>query len=151
MHHSFHSNNHNYHYCTTNKKTMTGHPTDIFSTKPADKLFNLIHQQSGAPIHHSCNNLTLTTTKGRRRRNMGYPTDIFTTKLADGCICPICHDIVRDASSMKECGLTFCDVCIKTSLSLRHLSSGSFRYKPKLFCERDYWRIAGPLPGVGWQ
>ena len=47
---------------------------------------------------------------------MGYSTDLFTTEPAAGCICAICHDVLKDASSFVECGHTFCNSCINASL-----------------------------------
>ena len=43
---------------------------------------------------------------------MGHPTDIFLSKPDDSFTCAICHEILKDASSFKECGHTFCDECI---------------------------------------
>lgn len=48
------------------------------------------------------------------RPRTGHPTDIFCTDPPPSCICVICLDIVRDASSLKECGHTFCNECIKS-------------------------------------
>ena len=42
---------------------------------------------------------------------MGYSTDIFTTPPPDGCICAVCHDVLKDASSFN-CGHTFCSSCV---------------------------------------
>lgn len=47
---------------------------------------------------------------------MGFPSDIFTSDPAVSCICVICHDVLEKASSLKECGHTFCDACIASSL-----------------------------------
>lgn len=47
---------------------------------------------------------------------MGHPTDIFSSEPPSSCVCAICHDILEDASSLKECGHTFCDVCMKDCL-----------------------------------
>lgn len=44
---------------------------------------------------------------------MGHPTDIFIELSSNNCICAICHDVLEDASSLKECGHTFCDACIR--------------------------------------
>ena len=44
---------------------------------------------------------------------MGHPTDIFLELSSNNCICAICHDVLEDASSLKECGHTFCDACIR--------------------------------------
>ena len=44
---------------------------------------------------------------------MGYATDIFSSEPA-GCICAICHDVLKDAVSLKNCGHTFCDECVKS-------------------------------------
>lgn len=43
---------------------------------------------------------------------MGHPTDIFLEQPSASCVCAICHDVLRDASSLN-CGHTFCDECIK--------------------------------------
>ena len=44
---------------------------------------------------------------------MGYATDIFFSEPpASSCICAICHDVLKDASSLSGCGHTFCDECI---------------------------------------
>ena len=45
---------------------------------------------------------------------MGYSTDIFTTEPADSCICAICHDVLKDASSLTDCGHSFCTECINS-------------------------------------
>jgi len=42
---------------------------------------------------------------------MGYPTDIFLNEPADSCICAICHDVLKEASSLS-CGHSFCTECI---------------------------------------
>jgi len=47
---------------------------------------------------------------------MGHPTDIFLSPPPDSSTCAICHDVLQDAVSMKECGHTFCDGCAKTCL-----------------------------------
>ena len=44
---------------------------------------------------------------------MGYPTDIFLTEPADSCLCAICHDVLKDASSLN-CGHSFCAECIRS-------------------------------------
>ena len=44
---------------------------------------------------------------------MGYPTDIFTTEPADSCLCAICHDVLKEASSLN-CGHSFCAECIRS-------------------------------------
>lgn len=44
---------------------------------------------------------------------MGYPIEIFTSPPSDSCICPICHDVLKDAVSFKNCGHTFCDDCVR--------------------------------------
>ena len=45
---------------------------------------------------------------------MGHPSDIFSIEPSDGFICAICHDVLKDASTFKECGHTFCGDCINT-------------------------------------
>eukprot|EP00956_Cyclotella_meneghiniana_P029844 scaffold73555_cov37-Cyclotella_meneghiniana.AAC.4 len=47
---------------------------------------------------------------------MGHPTEIFLSSPPDSSTCAICHDVLQDAVSMKECGHTFCDGCAKTCL-----------------------------------
>eukprot|EP00956_Cyclotella_meneghiniana_P029845 scaffold73555_cov37-Cyclotella_meneghiniana.AAC.5 len=47
---------------------------------------------------------------------MGHPTEIFVSSPPDSSTCAICHDVLEDAVSMKECGHTFCDGCAKTCL-----------------------------------
>jgi len=42
---------------------------------------------------------------------MGHSTDIFLDKPADTCICAVCHDVLKDASSLS-CGHSFCTECI---------------------------------------
>ena len=42
---------------------------------------------------------------------------MFSPEPAASCICVICHDILKDASSLKECGHTFCEECINQSLT----------------------------------
>jgi hypothetical protein len=34
---------------------------------------------------------------------MGYPVEIFATPSPDSSTCAICHEILEDAVSMKEC------------------------------------------------
>lgn len=46
---------------------------------------------------------------------MGYSTDIFTPEPSSGTLCAVCHDVLKDASSLS-CGHTFCLECI-TNLS----------------------------------
>ena len=46
-------------------------------------------------------------------REKGHPTDIFLANPAITFICPICHDVLKDASSFRECGHTFCERCIE--------------------------------------
>ena len=46
---------------------------------------------------------------------MGHPTDIFSSEPSASCICVICHDVLKDASSL-QCGHTFCKECIDQSL-----------------------------------
>ena len=46
---------------------------------------------------------------------MGHPIDIFALEPSPSCICIICHEVVELASSLKECGHTFCNNCIETS------------------------------------
>lgn len=45
---------------------------------------------------------------------MGYSTDIFLNETADSCICAICHDVLKDASSPTDCGHSFCTECINS-------------------------------------
>lgn len=47
---------------------------------------------------------------------MGHPVEIFPTPPPDSAICAICHDVLQNAVSMKECGHTFCDECAKACL-----------------------------------
>ena len=47
---------------------------------------------------------------------MGHPTDIFSPGPSTGFICAICHDVLKDASTFRECGHTFCDDCITDCL-----------------------------------
>lgn len=47
---------------------------------------------------------------------MGHPVDIFTAPPSDSAICAICHDVLKDAVSMKECGHTFCQECAAACL-----------------------------------
>jgi len=42
---------------------------------------------------------------------MGHSTDIFLNKPADTCICAVCHDVLKEASSLN-CGHSFCTECI---------------------------------------
>ncbi|KAL7439211.1 hypothetical protein ACHAXM_006625 [Skeletonema potamos] len=49
---------------------------------------------------------------------MGHPTDIFLSYPDDTLICAICHEVLNDASSFKECGHTFCDGCILECLAV---------------------------------
>lgn len=42
---------------------------------------------------------------------MGYASEIFLSPPPDNSNCAICHDVLQDAVSMKECGHTFCDEC----------------------------------------
>ena len=44
---------------------------------------------------------------------MGHSTDIFLNKPADTCICAVCHDVLKDASSLN-CGHSFCTECINS-------------------------------------
>ena len=46
---------------------------------------------------------------------MGHPIDIFALEPSPSCICIICHEVLELASSLKECGHTFCNNCIETS------------------------------------
>ena len=46
---------------------------------------------------------------------MGHPTDIFVETPTSG-ICAICHDVLENATSLKECGHSFCNECIKLCL-----------------------------------
>ncbi|KAK1739065.1 hypothetical protein QTG54_010381 [Skeletonema marinoi] len=48
---------------------------------------------------------------------MGHPTDIFLSIPDSNLICAICHEVLEDASSFKECGHTFCDGCISECLA----------------------------------
>uniref|UniRef100_A0A7S0XND2 RING-type domain-containing protein n=1 Tax=Skeletonema marinoi TaxID=267567 RepID=A0A7S0XND2_9STRA len=48
---------------------------------------------------------------------MGHPTDIFLSIPDNNLICAICHEVLEDASSFKECGHTFCDGCISECLA----------------------------------
>lgn len=41
---------------------------------------------------------------------------MFTGDPAAGCICAICHDVLERASSIRECGHTFCEQCAESSL-----------------------------------
>jgi hypothetical protein len=44
---------------------------------------------------------------------MGHPTDIFLAPLAASTFtCAICWDVLKDATSFKECGHTFCELCV---------------------------------------
>lgn len=45
---------------------------------------------------------------------MGHSTDIFLNDPADSCICAICHDVLKDASSLTDCGHSFCAECINS-------------------------------------
>ena len=45
---------------------------------------------------------------------MGYSTDIFLNETADSCICAICHDVLKEASSLTDCGHSFCADCINS-------------------------------------
>jgi hypothetical protein len=47
---------------------------------------------------------------------MGLPVEIFITSPPDSSTCAICHDVLEDAVSMKECGHTFCDHCARDCL-----------------------------------
>ena len=47
---------------------------------------------------------------------MGHPTNLFSPDPASNYICVICHDVLEDACSVKECGHTFCRGCIKAYL-----------------------------------
>ena len=49
---------------------------------------------------------------------MGHPTNIFSPEPSTSCICIICHEVLELASSLKECGHTFCNECIATSLEI---------------------------------
>ena len=44
---------------------------------------------------------------------MGYSTDIFLNEPADSCLCAICHDVLKEASSLN-CGHSFCAECIRS-------------------------------------
>ena len=52
---------------------------------------------------------------------MGHPTDIFLEPLSKSCVCAICHDVLKDASSFK-CGHTYCKECIDDLLKKRESS-----------------------------
>jgi len=43
---------------------------------------------------------------------MGHPENIFLSKPDSSFICAICLEVLKDASSYKECGHTFCNECI---------------------------------------
>jgi len=60
---------------------------------------------------------------------MGHPTDIFLSPPPDSSTCAICHDVLQDAVSMKECGHTFCDGCAKTCLQTNTKSCPNCRVK----------------------
>ena len=47
---------------------------------------------------------------------MGHPAEIFTSSPPDNTICPVCHDVMKDAVSMRGCGHTFCEECAKACL-----------------------------------
>lgn len=47
---------------------------------------------------------------------MGWSTDIFSPEPSPGIICSICHDVLENASSLKECGHTYCARCIRVCL-----------------------------------
>jgi hypothetical protein len=56
-------------------------------------------------------------TAQNKSQTMGYPVEIFTTSPPDSCICPICHDVLKDPICFKEyCGHTFCDECAQKHL-----------------------------------
>ena len=42
---------------------------------------------------------------------MEYSTDIFLPEPPESCICAICHDVLKGASSFN-CGHTFCSLCV---------------------------------------
>ena len=44
---------------------------------------------------------------------MGYSSDIFSSEPSESCICVICRDVLKDASSLN-CGHTFCAGCLVT-------------------------------------
>ena len=43
---------------------------------------------------------------------MGHSTEIFSSPPQDRDICAICHDVLQNAVSMKECGHIFCEACV---------------------------------------
>jgi len=53
---------------------------------------------------------------------MGFEIDIFSTEPSASCICAVCHDVLKEASSLN-CGHTFCDGCVK-SLRNRRINTG---------------------------
>ena len=48
---------------------------------------------------------------------MGHPVDIFLSTPDNTLICAICHDVLKNASSFKACGHTFCARCISDCLA----------------------------------
>ena len=54
---------------------------------------------------------------------MGHPTNLFSPEPASNYICVVCHDVLEDACSVKECGHTFCHDCIKTFLETYNVAS----------------------------
>ena len=50
---------------------------------------------------------------------MGHSTDIFSSPPPDRDICAICHDVLQNTVSMKECGHTFCEMCADACIQTR--------------------------------
>ena len=50
---------------------------------------------------------------------MGHLTEIFSSPPPDRDICAICHDVLKNAVSMKECGHTFCETCADACIQTR--------------------------------
>jgi len=48
---------------------------------------------------------------------MGHPENIFLSTPDPSFICSICYEVLKDASSFKECGHTFCNECILRCLA----------------------------------
>ena len=56
------------------------------------------------------------------RLAMGHPTDIFVPELSSAFVCAICHDVLKDASTFRECGHSFCRSCITNYLAVQTLA-----------------------------